>query len=73
LPEAAERSLGVKIVKLVIEPEETAAEKARKSIALTRQQLSDRIVLRDLINLIETIIVYKLPNSSRTQSARLGA
>ncbi|MCC3408879.1 MAG: Rpn family recombination-promoting nuclease/putative transposase [Microcoleus sp. PH2017_10_PVI_O_A] len=69
LPEAADRSLGVKVVKLVIEPAETAAEQARQSIAMARQQLSDPIVLRDLINLIETIIVYKLPQKSREEIA----
>lgn len=69
LPEEGDRSLGVKVVKLVIEPEETAAEQARQSIALARQQLSDPIVLRDLINLIETIIVYKLPQKSREEIA----
>jgi len=71
LPEAADRSLGVKIVKLVIEPAETAAEQARQSIAMARQQLSDPIVLRDLINLIETIIVYKLPQKSREEIAAM--
>ncbi|NJK66588.1 MAG: Rpn family recombination-promoting nuclease/putative transposase [Microcoleus sp. SU_5_3] len=71
LPESADRSLGVNVVKLVIEPEETAAEKARQSIALARQQLSDPIVLRDLINLIETIIVYKLPQKSREEIATM--
>ncbi|NJR25835.1 MAG: Rpn family recombination-promoting nuclease/putative transposase, partial [Richelia sp. CSU_2_1] len=68
---AAERSLGVNVVKLVIEPEETAAEKARQSIALARQELSDPIVLRDLISLIETIIVYKLPQKSREEIAAM--
>jgi predicted transposase/invertase (TIGR01784 family) len=71
LPEAADRSLGVKIVKLVIEPAETAAEQARQSIAMARQQLSDPIVIRDLINLIETIIVYKLPQKSREEIAAM--
>ncbi|MCC3445716.1 MAG: Rpn family recombination-promoting nuclease/putative transposase, partial [Microcoleus sp. PH2017_03_ELD_O_A] len=71
LPEAADRSLGVKIVKLVIEPAETAAEQARQSIAMARQQLSDPTVLRDLINLIETIIVYKLPQKSREEIATM--
>ena len=71
LPEAADPSLGVKVVKLVIEPAETAAEQARQSIAMARQQLSDPIVLRDLINLIETIIVYKLPQKSREEIAAM--
>jgi predicted transposase/invertase (TIGR01784 family) len=71
LPEAADLSLGVKVVKLVIEPAETAAEQARQSIAMARQQLSDPTVLRDLINLIETIIVYKLPQKSREEIAAM--
>ncbi|WP_341734073.1 Rpn family recombination-promoting nuclease/putative transposase [Microcoleus sp. EPA2] len=71
LPESADRSLGVKVVKLVIEPAETAAEQARQSIAMARQQLSDPTVLRDLINLIETIIVYKLPQKSREEIAAM--
>ncbi|MEG4029122.1 Rpn family recombination-promoting nuclease/putative transposase [Microcoleus sp. POL8_C6] len=71
LPEAADRSLGVKVVKLVIEPAETAAEQARHSITMARQQLSDPTVLRDLINLIETIIVYKLPQKSREEIAAM--
>lgn len=71
LPEAADRSLGVKVVKLVIEPAETAAEQARQSIAMAQQQLSDPTVLRDLINLIETIIVYKLPQKSREEIAAM--
>ena len=71
LPEAADRSLGVKVVKLVIEPAETSAEQARQSIAMARQQLSDPTVLRDLINLIETIIVYKLPQKSREEIAAM--
>ena len=71
LPGAADRSLGVKVVKLVIEPAETAAEQARQSIAMARQQLSDPTVLRDSINLIETIIVYKLPQKSREEIAAM--
>jgi predicted transposase/invertase (TIGR01784 family) len=71
LPEAADRTLGVKVVKLVIEPAETAAEQARQSIAMARQQLSEPTVLRDLINLIETIIVYKLPQKSREEIATM--
>jgi DNA-binding transcriptional MerR regulator len=38
---------------------------------MARQQLSDPTVLRDLINLIETIIVYKLPQKSREEIAAM--
>ena len=71
LGEAAERSLGVGVVKLVIEPEETAGELARHLIEQAQQQLTDEAVQRDLINLIETIIVYKLPHKSREEIAAM--
>jgi len=71
LGEAAERSLGVGVVKLVIEPEETAGQLARQLIEQAQQQLRDEVVQRDLINLIETIIVYKLPQKSREEIAAM--
>ncbi len=73
LGEAAELSLGVGVVKLVIEGEETAPELARRLIEQARQQLSTEATRRDLIDLIETIIVYKLPQKSREEiEAMLG-
>jgi predicted transposase/invertase (TIGR01784 family) len=73
LGEAAESSLGVGVVKLVIEPEDTAGELAKCLIEQARQQLTDETTQRDLINLIETIIVYKLPQKSREEiEAMLG-
>ena len=73
LGEAADTSLGVSVVKLVIEPEETAGELARRLIEQARQQLTEEAVKRDLIKLIETIIVYKLPKKSRKEiEAMLG-
>jgi len=73
LGEAAELSLGVGVVKLVIEGEETAPELARRLIEQARQQLSTVATRRDLIDLIETIIVYKLPQKSREEiEAMLG-
>ncbi len=71
LGEAADRSLGVKLVKLIIEPAETAAERAKQLIETARQQLADATIQRDLINLIETIIVYKLPQKSREEIATM--
>lgn len=67
LGEAAERSLGVNVVKLVTEPEETAPAIALDLIAQAREQLSDEAIKRNLIDLIETIIVYKLPQKSRKE------
>lgn len=73
LGEVAEQSLGVRVVKLVIEPEETAGALAKHLIEQARQQLTDEAVKRELIDLIETIIVYKLPQKSREEiEAMLG-
>ncbi len=73
LEEVAETTLGVGVVKLVIEAEETAPQLARRLIDQAKQQLTDEVSQRDLINLIETIIVYKLPQKSREEiEAMLG-
>lgn len=57
----------------MIETEETAPALARQLIAQAKQQLVDAATKRDFINLIETIIVYKLPQKSREEiEAMLG-
>jgi transposase len=71
LGQAAEQSLAVKLVKLIIEPEETAGEQAQELITQARAQLTDTTVQQNLINLIETIIVYKLPQKSREEIAAM--
>jgi predicted transposase/invertase (TIGR01784 family) len=73
LDELGESSLGVGVVKLVIETDKAAPALARRLIAQANQQLTDTKIKRDLINLIETIIVYKLPKKSREEiEAMLG-
>jgi len=73
LDELGESSLGVGVVKLVIETEETAPALAKQLIAQATQQLTNATIKRDLISLIETIIVYKLPKKSREEiEAMLG-
>lgn len=71
--EAAESSIGVGVVKLVIEPQQTAPALAKRLIGQAKQQLTDDTTKRDIIDLIETIIVYKLPQKSREEiEAMLG-
>ncbi|MFP5273046.1 Rpn family recombination-promoting nuclease/putative transposase [Coleofasciculus sp.] len=66
-------SVGVNIVKLVIEQEQTAPERARRLIEQAQVEITDETIKRDLIDLIETIIVYKLPQKSREEiEAMLG-
>ncbi|MEQ9354415.1 Rpn family recombination-promoting nuclease/putative transposase [Coleofasciculus chthonoplastes] len=73
LGDDASDSLGVNVVKLVIENEQTAPERARRLIEQAQAQLVDQKTKRGLIDLIETIIVYKLPQKSRKEiEAMLG-
>ncbi|MGK7937033.1 MAG: Rpn family recombination-promoting nuclease/putative transposase [Xenococcaceae cyanobacterium] len=73
LVESANTSLGVGVVKLVIETEEKIAEKAKVLIERAKIELEDEVVKGNLIELIETIIIYKLPKKSREEiEAMLG-
>ncbi|WP_280990143.1 DUF2887 domain-containing protein [Gloeothece verrucosa] len=64
LGEAAESSLGVGVVKLVIESEENLGQKARALVQQAKQQLTEEAVKRNFIDLVETILVYKLPGKT---------
>lgn len=73
LDELGVSSLGVGVVKLVVETEKAAPVLAKRLIAQANQQLTDTKIKQDLIKLIETIIVYKLPKKSREEiEAMLG-
>lgn len=60
-------SLGLGMVKLVVEDEETARDRAGKLIEKARSQLSDESLKQKVVELIETIMVYKLPTLSREE------
>jgi predicted transposase/invertase (TIGR01784 family) len=64
---SADASLGVSLVGLVVEAEERAPDQARGLITKARQEVSDRQVQREIIELIETIVVYKFPQKSRQE------
>ncbi len=67
LGESAESSLGVGVVKLVIEDASTAPALAQKLIAQAKEEVTDELTERELIDLIETIVIYKLPQKSREE------
>lgn len=56
--------LGVAVVKLVVEPNETAAEQARQLIQRSQQESIPEASQQALIDLIETIIIYKFTSLS---------
>ncbi|ACK73870.1 conserved hypothetical protein (plasmid) [Gloeothece citriformis PCC 7424] len=67
LGELAQESLGVGVIKLVVESEEESVPKAKSLIEQTKNQLPDEQIQKNLIDLIESIIVYKFPLKSREE------
>ncbi|MBD2448858.1 Rpn family recombination-promoting nuclease/putative transposase [Nostoc sp. FACHB-152] len=71
LGENATLPLGVGVVQLVVESEETAIASARKLIDQARQELADELTQGRIIELIETIVFYKFPQKSRQEIAAM--
>lgn len=63
--------LSLSVVKLVIEPEETAPIQARQLIQRIQQEEVRDVSSQDLIELVETIIVYKFTALSREEIAAM--
>jgi predicted transposase/invertase (TIGR01784 family) len=71
--QVAEESIGVGIVRLVVEPKKKTGNLARQLINQARQELPDASLQQQIIELIETIVLYKFPNLSREElEAMLG-
>lgn len=67
LGDIEELSLGLATVKLVTVEEETAIEKGRVLLRRTQQEVNDPQMMRDVLQLIETILIYKLPRSNHKE------
>lgn len=67
LAATATNSLGLGMVQLVIGNQETAVEITRQLIQQARQQLEDEATRRKVLDLIETILVYKFTNLTREE------
>jgi len=67
LDETATNSLGVGVVKLVIESEKEAVNRAKSLISQAKEEIMEANIQENLIDLIETIIVYKLPQKTRKE------
>jgi predicted transposase/invertase (TIGR01784 family) len=55
------------MIKLVTESESQAINSAKILIKQAQREVSDRLVQKNVIDLIETIIIYKLPQKSREE------
>jgi predicted transposase/invertase (TIGR01784 family) len=64
MPQDTNTSLGLGILKLVVEPEARAGELARSLIERTKQEFEDARNQKQLLELIETIVIYKFPQLS---------
>jgi len=67
LGDLGNQSLGVKLVKLIIEPSQEAVSTAKQVIEEAKQILTDDKIKTNFIDLIETILVYKVPEKTREE------
>ncbi|WP_017314459.1 Rpn family recombination-promoting nuclease/putative transposase [Mastigocladopsis repens] len=66
-----ENSLQLAVVQLIIESEETAIDRGRELIVRARQQLADEATNKQIVELIETILLYKFTHMSREELAAM--
>jgi predicted transposase/invertase (TIGR01784 family) len=67
IEETENESIGRGIIRLIVETDKKTEELAKQLIERTRVQLSNEIIQRQVVEFIETIIVYKFPYLSREQ------
>ncbi|NEO11413.1 MULTISPECIES: Rpn family recombination-promoting nuclease/putative transposase [unclassified Moorena] len=67
LAETSATSVGIATVQLIVTKEDTAIAQAQDLIQRTTEEIDNEPQKRELLQLIETILVYKLPKLSRTE------
>lgn len=67
LPDSANAPLGLSILSLILQPETKAPVRARELIVRARNEIADEATRSKLVELIETIIIYKLPRLTREE------
>ena len=68
LGDIAEQSLGVGIVKLVVETKKRTPKRVRQLVDQARSELADEMQ-RKVLDLIETVVLYKFPRINRQELA----
>ena len=61
LGEAVDQSLGVGIIKLIVENKKKAVNFARQLLNKARQEIANEAIRQQVVELIETIVLYKFP------------
>jgi predicted transposase/invertase (TIGR01784 family) len=67
MPEVPDAPVGLSILYLIRQTESQAPATARELVARTRREIEDEALRADLVELIETVIIYKLPQLSRQE------
>ena len=65
--ELAERSLALGVLQLIGLKQDVAPQRARELIDRTRQELTDAAEARKILELVETVLIYKFPDLSRQE------
>jgi len=71
LEEGENCPLGVRLVKLVTAREKETSQKAQHLLQVVTQEVEEKQLRNDIIDLIESIIVYKFPQMSRKEIAAM--
>ena len=69
LEEGENCPLGVRLVKLVTAREKETSQKAQELLQVVTQEVEEKQLRNDIIDLIESIMVYKFPKMSRKEIA----
>ena len=67
MPELVNAPLGLSILYLIGQPEGQAPATACELVARTKTEINDEALRADLIELVETVILYKLPRLNREE------
>jgi predicted transposase/invertase (TIGR01784 family) len=67
MPQLPDAPLGLSILYLIRQVESRAPEMARDLVARAKAEIADAALRADLVELIETVIIYKLPQLSREE------
>ncbi|MDB9414832.1 DUF2887 domain-containing protein, partial [Microcystis aeruginosa] len=64
-------SLGVKVLQLIVESEQNTLAQGKQLIQQVRQQFQESLKREDILELIETILIYKLPKLNRKEIEKM--
>ena len=67
MPDNADSPLGLSILRLIQKPEDQAPRSACELIVRAESEIRDEALRVDLIELIETVVLYKLPRLTREE------